>query len=123
MPMPKSQLNSGSDLDEGCDLQQASAGEDGAAEETEANEPIGEAINVGEKFGEIGAQVAGIAARAGAALMESDKKRGSRDAIPQAEGGLGLERNLRGMSVKGEQEKARKIGKFHQPTKFTEIKH
>lgn len=26
MPMPKSQLNSGSDLDEGCEMEQASAG-------------------------------------------------------------------------------------------------
>ena len=43
--------------------------------------------------------------------------------IPQAEGGLGVERNLRGMSVKGEQEKARKSGKFYQPARFTTVNH
>ena len=73
--VPKSMRDGGANLDEGCDLQQASAGEDGAAEETENNEPLGEAINVAEKFGEVGAQVAGIAARAGAALMESDGRK------------------------------------------------
>ena len=74
--VPKSQSDGGSNLDVGCgDIEQATAAWDGAAEETENNEPLGEAINVAEKFGEVGAQVAGIAARAGAALMESDGRK------------------------------------------------
>jgi hypothetical protein len=77
MPMPKSQLNGGSDLDEGCgDIEQAAM-------------PAMDGVST----------------------------------IPQAEGGLGLERNLRGMSVTGEQEKARRTGKFYEPSKYTTVKH
>jgi hypothetical protein len=48
---------------------------DGAAEETESNEPVGEALGVGEGFANVAKQVVGGAAQnlASAALMESDK--------------------------------------------------
>jgi hypothetical protein len=48
---------------------------DGAAEETESNEPVGEAASVAGNFASLGAQVVGGAAQnlASAAMMESDK--------------------------------------------------
>jgi hypothetical protein len=78
--VPTSMSDGGSNLDVVCGhIETASAGlDDDPTEFTESNGEVGEAINVGEKFGEVGEQVAGIAARAGAALMESDKKRGRR---------------------------------------------
>ena len=42
--------------------------------------------------------------------------------MDQAEGGKGLGA-LRGMTVKGEQEKAKRIGKYYEPTNYTTVKH
>jgi hypothetical protein len=80
MEMPLSQVSSGTELDEICgSIEQASAGEDGAAEETEANEPASEAFGAAENMAEVMSQPVRVAAQGiGAAQMESDKKRGRR---------------------------------------------
>jgi hypothetical protein len=78
--VPKSMRDGGANLDEICgSIEQASAGEDGAAEETEANEPASEAFGAAENMAEVMSQPVRVAAQGiGAALMESDKKRGRR---------------------------------------------
>ena len=46
-----------------------------------------------------------------------------KSSIPQAEGGLGVERNLRGITVKGELAKARKAGRFFESPNQTVVNH